>query len=253
MRRVRDWVMSIPLLIAFGFVLLTGEIIGRVTLRISLDRYDQSMAKLQRRLLRVFAIAGVRVEAEGRDRFPNDGAFIFISNHQSMYDIPIFGGVLERHHPRFVAKKSLAKGIPTVSLYLQRGGNALIDRHDRGQAMRAIAEMGEMCEERGVAAVIFPEGTRSRDGSLGTYKTAGARALIRSTNDVPIIPTAIDGSWKVFAHNMLPVPYGTRVRVRFGEPIARVPGEDADAIIERCRAFTAATLEEWHTGTAPAP
>jgi hypothetical protein len=63
------------------------------------------------------------------------------------------------------------------------------------------------------------------------------------------VPTVIDGSWKVFAHNMLPVPYGTDVTIRLGEPIHRGPGEDPAKVLKQCRQFAQATLDEWHSGS----
>lgn len=246
MTKLKDWFFSIPTLVAFGLTLAFYDLRGRLALRRGLRAFEEVMADLQAALLRVFRISGVTVSVEGVDRFGDDGGFIFISNHQSMYDVPIFGGILARNYPKYVAKRELAKGIPSVSLNLRRGGNALIDRGDREQAIAAIAEMGRMCEERDVSAVIFPEGTRSRDGSLGPYRTAGASALLEAAPELQVIPTVIDGSWRVFARNMLPVPYGTSVRVRFGEPIERTEAEDVESIIERCRAFADAALAEWH-------
>lgn len=251
MRRVRDWAISLVTVVVFGSVLVLGDLLQRITFRMGMDRYEWSIGLIQRMLIRTFGISGVSVDVEGRDRLADSGGYIFVSNHQSMFDIPIFGGVLSDHSPRYVAKKSLAKRIPTVSLYLQRGGNAMIDRDDRAQAVSAITEMGAMCQERDVAAVIFPEGTRSRDGSLGQYRMAGVETLMGAAPRLVVVPTAIDGSWKVFENNMLPIPYGTNVRVRFGEPIERTPDEDVKGIVDRCRAFTQGTLDAWHTGQEP--
>jgi 1-acyl-sn-glycerol-3-phosphate acyltransferase len=248
-RKVRDWVFSIMTLAVFGTVMATGDVLQRIAYRFGPATYDRAVGLIQRALIRTFRVSGVHVAVEGREGFADRGGFIFVSNHQSMYDIPIFGGVLSDHHPRYVAKRSLAKRIPTVSIYLRRGGNALIDRGDRDQAIEAIRDMGEMCQRRGVAAVIFPEGTRSRDGSLGEYRVTGLAALMKAAPDLPIVPTAIDGSWKVFEHNMAPIPYGTSVRVRFGPPIDRVPGLTAEGVVAMCRSFTAGTLTEWREGS----
>lgn len=249
MRTIRDWLFSIPTLIVFGLILGLGELVGRFTLLFGMVAYEQMMAGLQRALIWAFSISGVSVDVEGQRNLESSGGYIFVSNHQSMFDIPIFGGILSNYIPRFVAKRSLAKGIPTVSLYLREGGHALIDRGDRTQALDAIAYMGAWCEDRGVAAVIFPEGTRSRDGSLGSWKVAGLEALLAAAPDLKIVPTVIDGSWKVFANNMMPVPFGTDVRVRVGKPIDRSPDEDPEAILGECREFAQDTLDEWHTGS----
>jgi 1-acyl-sn-glycerol-3-phosphate acyltransferase len=128
---------------------------------------------------------------------------------------------------------------------LNRGGNALIDREDRRQSLRAIKEMAENAQERNVSVVIFPEGTRSRDGALQEFKRAGAIQLMRTADQLPIVPTVVDGAWKLLRHNLMPVPFGTTVRVRFADPIARTDDEDLDALLESGRQVIADTLDEW--------
>ena len=247
MSLARDWFFSILTVVAFGLTLLVFDLMGRVALLFGLRPFEWVMAWLQRSLLAIFRISGVRFDIEGLDGFAASGGYLFVSNHQSMYDIPIFGGILVRNFPKYVAKKSLASGIPAISLNLRRGGNALIDRGDRDQAMTAISEVAHECQHRKVSAVIFPEGTRSRDGSLGEYRVGGVAALMSGAPDLPIIPTVIDGSWKVFANNMFPIPYGTHVRVRFGDPIQRSPDEDPAEITQRCAQWADEVLKEWNS------
>ncbi len=246
MSRARDWFFSILTVTAFALTLVFYDIVGRIALLFGLRPFEWAMAALQRSLLAVFRISGVQFEIEGLEEIEDSGGYLFVSNHQSMYDIPIFGGILIRNFPKYVAKKSLASGIPAISLNLSRGGNALIDRGDRDQAMHAITQMAAQCQQRQVSAVIFPEGTRSRDGSLGDYRVGGVAALMAGAPDLPIVPTVIDGSWKVFAHNMFPIPYGTRVHVRFGKPIERDPDEDPAEIVERVKGWATEVLASWH-------
>lgn len=243
---IKDWYFSIMTVVAFGLTLVYYDIKGRFALRKGPRVFEKVMAALQKRLLGVFGISGVVVDVEGQEGLAARGGYIIVSNHQSMFDVPIFGGILTENYPKYVAKSSLANGIPSISLNLKHGGSALIDRGDRQQAVEAISEMGRMCQERDVSAVIFPEGTRSRDGSLGTYRRSGLAALMRSAPDLPIVPAVIDGSWRVFAHNMLPVPYGTSVRIRFGEPIPRVEGDSPRKVLDACYEFASATLDGWH-------
>ena len=247
MSLARDWFFSILTVIVFGLTLIVFDLMGRVALLFGLRPFEWVMAWLQKSLLVIFRISGVRFDIEGLDGFKRSGGYLFVSNHQSIYDIPIFGGILIRNFPKYVAKKSLASGIPAISLNLSRGGNALIDRGARDQAMGAISQMAAACQDRKVSAVIFPEGTRSRDGSLGVYKVGGVAALMEGAPDLPIVPTVIDGSWKVFSHNMFPIPYGTHVRVRFGDPIEREPDEDPSEITQRCAQWADEVLNEWNS------
>ncbi len=252
MRTLRDWIFSIPTAIAFGLSLVVFDVAGRIALLFGLRPFEWTMAALQRTLLAVFRLSNVRFEVEGLDRFDSAGGYVFVSNHQSIYDVPIFGGILVRNFPKYVAKRSLAKGIPSISLNLRRGANALIDRDDREQAMEAITEMAANCQSRDVSAVIFPEGTRSRDGSLGTYRVGGIAALMGGAPDLEIVPTVIDGSWKVFQKNMFPVPFGTRVRVAFGDPIPRSGDDDPSAVIEQCREWSTEVMARWSEGSGTA-
>jgi 1-acyl-sn-glycerol-3-phosphate acyltransferase len=70
-------------------------------------------------------------------------------------------------------------------------------------------------------------------------------ALMSGAPDLLIVPTVIDGSWRVFANNMFPIPYGTRVRVRFGNPIERTPDEDPAEITQRCATWARDVLRDW--------
>jgi 1-acyl-sn-glycerol-3-phosphate acyltransferase len=243
---LRDWIFTIPTLIAFGISLVVFDLAGRVALLFGMRPFEWTMAALQRTLLGVFAISGVRFDVEGLDGFSGSGGYLFVSNHQSMYDVPIFGGILIRNFPKYVAKRSLARGIPSISLNLRRGGNALIDRGERTEAIVAITEMATECQSRDVSAVIFPEGTRSRDGSLGAYRVGGIAALMEGAPDLEIVPTVIDGSWKVFSNNMFPVPFGTHVKVAFGDPIRRSSDEDVEAIRDQCRVWAETVLDRWN-------
>jgi 1-acyl-sn-glycerol-3-phosphate acyltransferase len=93
--------------------------------------------------------------------------------------------------------------------------------------------------------LIYPEGTRARDGRLKPYKKAGTLALMEAAPDLAVVPVAVDGGWIAMRHNFLPVPFGTRLRMRIGDPIQRVDGEDPEAIIDQARAFADRALTEW--------
>src|SRR5207247_2049294 len=151
-----------------------------------------------------------------------------------MFDVALLGTLLFRSFPKYISKRSLGRWIPSVSYNLRRGGHVLIDRGDAPGAVATIHELGRRVQAGGVSAVIFPEGTRSRAGELREFRRAGTLALLEAAPDVPVVPITIDQSWRLLAHNMLPIPWGVRVRVRIGEPIARRPG-DATALVARVR------------------
>ena len=129
-----------------------------------------------------------------------------------------------------------------MSYNLRRGGHVLIERSDAPAALAAIRELGGRVRRGEASAVIFPEGTRARHGTLGTFKRAGMLALLDEAPDAPVLPVVIDESWRLFRHNCLPVPWGVRVYVRLGPPIARQPGEDRAALLDRVHDEMAALL-----------
>jgi 1-acyl-sn-glycerol-3-phosphate acyltransferase len=145
-----------------------------------------------------------------------------------MLDIVMIGGILVSNFPKYVAKRELSNWIPAVSLNLKWGGNAIIDRDDPRQALRAIKEMAANAQERGVSAVIFPEGRRSRDGQLLPFKTAGPRTMLKVADRMPVVPTIVTGSWRL--NRLVPFTPGSTVRITFGSPIPRTPGDDAEIL-----------------------
>jgi 1-acyl-sn-glycerol-3-phosphate acyltransferase len=250
MRRVRDWIFTIPTVALFGLALGFYEIVGRIALLFGLRPFEWTMAALQRTLLWIFRVSDVRVHVEMHPDFDPSTGYVMLSNHQSMFDVPIFGGLLVRAFPKYVAKAELGRWIPSVSLNLRHGGNALIDRDDRTGALRAIRRLGEECQERGTSVVIFPEGTRARTGDLQPFKPAGASTLLKGADEMAVVPTVIDGSWRVFQDKMFPIPFGIRVKVYFGKPIERTDSSDARSLVAEAEQVVAGVLDRWREPVA---
>ncbi len=240
------WVMSLPFMLLFGLAVVVFDVAGRLARPFGLRPFEYVMASLQRTLIEVYRLCGASIEVTKDPAVEPRTGYAIIANHQSLLDIAMIGGYLYSNFPKYVAKAELGKWIPSISLNLKHGGNALIDRTDRLQSVRAITQMAKTAQERDVSVVIFPEGTRSKDGSLGDFKRAGGEALLRAAERLPVVPAAIDGSWRV--SKFLPFPFGARVRIRFGAPLSREDG-DAAAQLEASRAFIEATLEEWRSQT----
>jgi 1-acyl-sn-glycerol-3-phosphate acyltransferase len=155
----------------------------------------------------------LKVIATGQERLDPRGAYIFMSNHQSLADVPVIFDSLP-HNLRFVAKKELLY-VPFFGLYLYLAGYPLIDRRNREEAIRSLEHAGALIRS-GIPVVSFPEGTRTRDGNVGPFKK-GAFVLALEAG-VPIVPVAISGSDRVMARGSLATRPGT-VRVHFGEPL----------------------------------
>jgi 1-acyl-sn-glycerol-3-phosphate acyltransferase len=250
LKKLRDWVFTVPFLLAFGGVLAVFDPLQRVA-RLFGQRPQEIVAgALQTSLVWAFRICGTTVEVERAPEIRPWSSYVLIANHQSLFDIPIFGSILFSNFPKYVSKRELARWIPSISYNLRRGGNAIIDRKDRAQALAAIRALGRQLSERNVSAVIYPEGTRSRTGELGAFKPGGTLELLEAAPEVPVVPVTIDNAWKLLRNNLLPVPFGTRVRVRIGSPIARSPEEDRTVLLARVRGEIEGTLEDWRKADA---
>lgn len=243
MRKARDWLFTVPFLIAFGFGFAFFDIVGRIVRPFSFRAFEYVMASLQWYLANTFRICGTRITIEKSPLIRSHTGYAIVSNHQSLLDIVLIGGFLYTNFPKYVAKKELGRGIPAISLNLRWGGNALIDRSDRSQSFRAIKEMATTAQDRNVSVVIFPEGTRSRDGSLKEFKRGGTVMMLKAADRLPVVPTAVAGSWRLAENNLFPVPFGSRVRIRFSDPIARSEG-DVDTLVEEVETIIRSTVSE---------
>jgi 1-acyl-sn-glycerol-3-phosphate acyltransferase len=102
-----------------------------------------------------------------------------------------------------------------------------------------IRGLGERVQARNRSAVIFPEGTRSKDGALQPFKRAGARALLAAADELAVVPVAVQGSWRL--NKTWPFRPGARVRIRIGDPLPRSP-EDAAVRLKEARDWIEAHL-----------
>ena len=243
-----SWAGTVLFLPVFALILLVFDVAQRLARLFGQRPQEYVAGALQVALVATFRLCGTRLVVERAPGLRPWTSYIVIANHQSMFDIPIFGALLFSNFPKYVSKRELGRGIPSVSYNLRRGGHVLIDRADGPAAVAAIRELGERVRAGRASAVIFPEGTRARRGALGKFHPAGTVALLEAAPDTPVVPVTIDESWRLLAHNFLPVPWGVRVRVRLGEPIPRRTGEETFALIERVREQMAGTLERWRGG-----
>jgi 1-acyl-sn-glycerol-3-phosphate acyltransferase len=167
-------------LIGFAGTLLCSIRLIRIASLFGQRPQEYAAGWLQWCLLYVFRLAGTRIVVE-RDPAMRDGVpYLIIANHQSLFDIPIFGGLLFRSYPKFISKRELAKWFPSISFHLRHGGHAVIDRGDREGATREIRALGARVLERGISAVIYPEGhARARRRARPVQALRRARAARR--------------------------------------------------------------------------
>lgn len=162
-------------------------------------------------ILRCLNILGTRFKMEVLEPIPKDVPIIMVSNHQSMWDIPPIIWFLRKHHPKFISKIELGKGIPSISYNLRHGGSVLIDRKNPRQALGEMMKFAKYLVKENRSGVIFPEGTRSRDGVPKTFYRKGLITLFKYAPEAYVIPITVNNSWKLQRYGMFPMPVGVRL------------------------------------------
>lgn len=220
MQKILSYPITVVFLIFFGLTLLFFHPLQWLCLNLfGYSAHKRCVSLLNLCLMGCTRILGTRYSFELPDSMPEKGPLIIVANHQSMYDIPPIIWYLRKYHPKFVSKKELGRGIPSVSYNLRHGGSVLIDRKDRRQAMKAIAGLGTYIEKTGRSAVIFPEGTRSRDGHPKPFRMVGLKALIENAPSACILPVSINNSWKMLRYGKFPLGLGNHLKFRVHPPI----------------------------------
>jgi len=185
--------------------------------------------KLWSRLL--LAAAGARVTVRGAEHLRRHDPCLFIANHQSVVDVWVMLTVVPPN-TRFVAKRELFR-VPVLGWALAATGCIPIDRSNRARAIRSLRQAGERIRA-GRSVVLFPEGSRSRDGRLAPFKKGAFHLALQA--GVPVVPVAIVGSFDVDPPGTVRVTPGP-VEVFIEPPIevTRFLPEDHDGLLEEVR------------------
>lgn len=180
-----------------------------------------------------------------KNELPED--FIIISNHQSLLDIPVFMKYFPDKEVRFIAKDALGRHVPLVSEMLRAQEHCLIPRKAKPmEAMRYISDFGKRVIERKQIPILFPEGSRTRDGNVGKFFSAGFRQLTESTG-LPVVVCVLDGGWKLrdLRKLMTNLKHGCyRVKIlRVYEPPKTK--EECNKILEESKLLMQQQIEYW--------
>ena len=179
-------------------------------------------------LLFLFSKANI----ENKELIPEGQPLIFVANHQGVFDIVAMGWLLRKFHIKYVSKIELGKGIPSISYNLNHGGSVLIDRKDPKQALPALKKMGEYIESTHRSVVIYPEGTRTRDGKPKPFAASGLKILCKYAPSAFVVPVTINNSWKIFRYGTFPLGIGNKVTFSVHQPI-KVSECDFNTLFER--------------------
>src|SRR5690606_36708653 len=151
-------------------------------------------------LMRSLLILGNRVHFKNPYSIPTDKPCIIIANHQSMYDISPIVRYMRKHDPKFISKKEVGKGIPSVSYNLRHGGAALIDRKDKEQSFKEILKLANSANEKNRSVAIFPDGTRSSNGQTKRCQQGGLNILLKIIPHATLVSTSINNSRKTLRY-----------------------------------------------------
>ena len=182
----------------------------------------------------------IRVNVKGLKNIVPSQSYVYMSNHQSNFDIP----VLLAHLPvqfRWLAKAELFK-IPLFGRAMRGAGYVEIDRFNQESAFRSIAEAAGKIKN-GLSVLIFPEGTRSRDGRIRPFKKGGF--ILAVDAGVPIVPIILQGTWDIMEKSSLRIKTG-EVVLNIEKPIAtiRYSRENKNDLIETVRQVICESFEK---------
>ena len=233
MQKILSYPLTVIYFIFFGLTLVVFHAIQWVCFNLfGYNAHKKSVDWLQFFLMRCINLLGTRISFYNPYNIPTDQPLIIVANHQSMYDISPIMWFMRQHHVKFVSKKELGKGIPSVSYNLRHGGSVLIDRKDPRQAIKAIQEFSEYIERTKRAAVIFPEGTRSKNGVPKKFQTKGLITLFKGIPSALVVPISINNSWKTQRYGKFPMGLGAHITFKVHKPIKIATFTDMQELVE---------------------
>lgn len=170
-------------------------------------------------LLKCINLVGNTTKYTNNHILPENKPLLIVANHQSMFDICMIVWYMKKQSPHFISKIELGKGIPSISYNLRHGGSVLIDRKNKRQSLPALMEFGKRLQQNNETGVIFPEGTRSRDGQPKDFSSSGLKILTRNMPDGYIVPVTLNNSWKLLRYGNFPVGGFSNVTLEVHKPI----------------------------------
>lgn len=180
--------------------------------RVDARTCDRRLDSWSRRLV---ALARITIDASGREHVVPGESFVVMSNHQSHFDIPVVFQALGIP-VRMVAKQELFR-IPVMGSAMRYSGFVAVDRSRRTRAVRSLAAARERLARDQTSVWIAPEGTRSVDGTLASFKRGGFHLALDA--QLRILPVAVDGTLRVLRAQDTVVHKDQTVRVVVRPPI----------------------------------
>lgn len=233
MRKLLGYILSAIHYPAFGFLLLLFQPIQWLCYNLGgYGPHKRSVDILNGWLTSTYYLLGNRVTFINQQQLPEDRPIIFIANHQSMYDVPPIIYHLRRYHAKFISKVELTKGILSISYNLKVGGGANINRHDPRQSITELLKLAGRMKDNNWSTVIFPEGTRSKDGNVRTFQSAGVATILKKCPNALLVPIAINNAWKMVRYGIYPLSTFEHLKFEVLTPI-EPNGRPADELVKQ--------------------
>jgi 1-acyl-sn-glycerol-3-phosphate acyltransferase len=228
--------VAIPLIYFYTAVMGTLSLL--LSLRDPEGRKQHRCARTWSRM--IVRTVGLRVRVRGAENIRAGESYVFLSTHQSYMDIPVMLGYLPAQL-RIAAKREVFQ-IPFLGWHMRRGGHISINR---GSTTEAVASLRQAAREirPGVSAFLFPEGTRTRDGSLQSFKKGGFRLALQTR--LPVVPVTIVGTRRVLPRDSFVFRPGP-VEMHLDPPIptASLGDRDLTALMQKVRDAMTRHIEE---------
>lgn len=243
MKRILGYLFSPIHYFFFGLLLLLFHPIQWLSLKLGGYRgHKRSVDILNYFLTSTYYFMGTRAQFINNYQLPEGRPILFVANHQSLYDIPPMIWHFRKHHAKFISKIELTKGIPSISFNLKYGGAANINRKDPKQSIGEILKLAQKMRDLKWSAVIFPEGTRSKNGEMRPFAVAGASTILKKVPEALVVPVAIKGAWRLTQYGAFPLSFAEKMSWTVLAPI-ELSGRHPEEVIKEAEAAVKAALQ----------
>ena len=156
MYKFLSYPLSVIFYFFFGSLLITFRCIQWLSFYFfGYTAHKKSVDLLNFFIIKSLSILRTKIIFENKNQLPKNNSIIFVANHQSTYDIPPLIWYLRDYHAKFISKKELGKGIPSISFNLRNGGSVLIDRKKSKEAIESIKAFAKEISKKNIQLLFF--------------------------------------------------------------------------------------------------
>lgn len=202
------------------------------------ERVEFSNSILRSMCKKFITLSGSKVKVSGKENIPKNEAVVFVSNHQSYFDIILLVACVPKSKG-FIAKDELKK-FPILRSWMENINCVLIERGNPRKGLLAIKE-GINLLKNGYSMVLFPEGTRSSDGELNKFKPGSLKLATKS--GVPVVPVTINGAYRIMPRGKLLIRPAD-IEIVISPPIYTEKEVDSNELAETVRDIIAKELQK---------